>query len=108
MVDSAVNVCMNGNIVKRLEWRLVRKALYKCSPFTVYWYNKRPANMSPLLPARYDVGSGRSDQETQAVCGVRPWLIEHLQVSGGDLAPGLSVSETTVCKRCPVPPPTVR
>ena len=35
-----VNVCMNGsmlgNFVKCFEWPLVRKAQYKCSPFTIY------------------------------------------------------------------------
>ena len=70
--------------------------------------NECPANTSPLLPAPYDVGPGGSDQETQAVCGVRSRFIEHLQVSGGDLAAGLSASETTVFKRPPVIPPTVR
>ena len=27
---------MLGNIAKRFEWPLVRKALDKCSPFTIY------------------------------------------------------------------------
>ena len=28
---------MLGNIAKCFEWPLVRKALYKCSPFTIYF-----------------------------------------------------------------------
>ena len=49
-------------------------------------------NVSAPLLARYDVGPGRSEQETQAVWGVRSRFFGHLQVSGGDLAWGLSES----------------
>ena len=34
-VSECVYEWMTGSIVKRFEWPLVIKALYKCSPFTI-------------------------------------------------------------------------